>query len=84
MSLQGSVPCVDVLFAVIPVSRELRDAVWVHRGAIGVALESIERGSLGAHAEGESANLNRLREEDVDRVREANAPSAPRRLRRRP
>ena len=43
--------------------------------ANGVALESVKRGSLGAHIEGEAANLNRLGQEDVDRVREANSPA---------
>lgn len=76
MSLQGGVPCVDVLVAVIPVSRELRDAVCVQGGAVGVALESVERGSLGAHVEGEATNLNRLGQEDIDRVRQANAQRA--------
>ena len=61
--------------AVIPVSREPRDSIRIHAGVIGVALESVKRGSLGAHVEGEAANLNRLREEDVDRVREANSPA---------
>ena len=75
MSLQGSVPCVDVLFAVIPVSRESCNSIRIQAGAIGVALESIKRGGLGAHGEGEAANLNRLGEEDIDRVREANSPA---------
>ena len=60
---------------VIPVSRELRDPVCVQGGAVGVALESVKRGSLGAHIEGEAANLNRFGQEDVDRVRQANAPA---------
>ena len=38
-------------------------------------LESVKRGSLGAHVEGEAANLNRFGQEDVDRVRQANAPA---------
>ena len=42
---------------------------------VGVALESVKCGSLGAHVEGEAANLDRLGEEDVDRVRQANAPA---------
>ena len=75
MSLQGGTPCVDALFAVIPVFREPRDSIRIHAGAIGVALESVKRGSLGAHVEGESANLNRLGEEDVDRIRQANSPA---------
>ena len=63
------------LFAVIPVSRESCDSIRVQSGAIGVALESIKRGSLGVHVEGGAANLNRLGEEDVDRVGEANSPA---------
>ena len=74
MSLQGSVPCVAVLFAVIPVSWEPRDSIRIHTGAIGVALESIKRGSLRAHVEGEATYLNRLGQEDVDCVRQANSP----------
>jgi len=40
----------------------------VQGGAIGVALESIERGSLGSHVEGEASDFDRLREEHVDCV----------------
>lgn len=61
--------------AVIPVSREPRDSIRIHTGAIGVALKSIERGRLGAHVEGEASHFDRLREEDVDRVGEADAPA---------
>ena len=39
--------------AVIPVSWEPRNSIRIHTGAIGVALESVKRGSLGAHVEGE-------------------------------
>ena len=65
-----------VSLVVIPVSRDLRDAVCVQGWAVGVALESIKRGGLGAHIEGETTNLNRLGEEDIDRVGEADAPSS--------
>ena len=61
--------------AVIPVSREPRDSIRIHAGAIGVALKPVERGGLGTHVEGESANLNRLGEEYVDRIRQANSPA---------
>ena len=61
--------------AVIPISWEPRDSIRIHTGAIGAALESVKRGSIGAHVEGEAADLNRLGEEDVDRVRQANAPA---------
>ena len=42
---------------------------------IGVAFESVKRGSLGVYAEGKASDLNRLGQEDVDRIRQANAPA---------
>lgn len=39
-----------------------------------MAPQAVERGSGGARVEGESSHLDRLGEEDVDRVRKADSP----------
>lgn len=60
---------------VVSVFREPRDSVRIHAGAIGVALESVKRGCLGSHVEGKASDPNRLGQEDIDRIRQANAPA---------